>query len=90
MAIKDQKKAAKRWEGKGYEKGQSQQFWMDLLTSVYGVENISDNKRRSKAIPHLAPAFIILSYFTQIDTDSSGQIYNRSIGLAIFQILICF
>jgi type I restriction-modification system DNA methylase subunit len=26
------------WEGKGYEKGQSQTFWLSLLRDVYGVE----------------------------------------------------
>ena len=38
-----QKKKAKEfadyWRGKGYEKGESQKFWIDLLQSVYGVEN---------------------------------------------------
>ena len=32
---------AKRWEGKGYEKGESQTFWIELLTEVFGVENPS-------------------------------------------------
>ena len=32
---------AKRWEGKGYEKGESQLFWTELLTEVYGVESPS-------------------------------------------------
>lgn len=45
MNEKEQKKAAKdfaqRWQGKGYEKGQSQQFWIDLLVNVYGVEDIA-------------------------------------------------
>lgn len=45
MNEKEQKKAAKefaaRWQGKGYEKGQSQQFWIDLLEHVYGVEDIA-------------------------------------------------
>lgn len=27
-----------RWTGQGYEKGQSQMFWLDLLTNVLGVE----------------------------------------------------
>ena len=31
---------AARWEGKGYERGESQLFWADLLTSVFGVENL--------------------------------------------------
>ena len=42
---KAQKKAAKafaeRWKDRGYEKGDSQTFWIDLLTNVYGVENIA-------------------------------------------------
>ena len=32
---------AKRWESKGYEKGESQLFWTELLTEVYGVESPS-------------------------------------------------
>lgn len=33
---------AKEWEGKGYEKGQSQVFWMTLLHDVLGVERPQD------------------------------------------------
>lgn len=32
---------ARRWEGKGYEKGESQTFWIELLTEVFGVESPS-------------------------------------------------
>ena len=28
---------AKRWQGRGYEKGDSQVFWTELLTEVYGI-----------------------------------------------------
>ncbi len=46
MNEKDQKSAAKefaaRWKDKGYEKGESQKFWIDLLTNVYGVKNIAE------------------------------------------------
>ncbi|MBR7084463.1 MAG: methylase, partial [Oscillospiraceae bacterium] len=45
MNGKEQKKAAKefaaRWKDKGYEKGESQKFWIDLLEHVYGVEDIA-------------------------------------------------
>lgn len=38
----DQRKAAKEfadfWKGKGYEKGESQIFWINLLRDVLGVE----------------------------------------------------
>lgn len=46
MTEKEQKKAAKefaeRWKGRGYEKGDSNLFWIDLLTHVYGVDNIAE------------------------------------------------
>lgn len=36
------RKFAKQWEGKGYEKGESQLFWTTLLTEVYGVKDIAN------------------------------------------------
>ena len=36
------KEFAKKWSGKGYEKGESQLFWIELLQNVYNVENIGD------------------------------------------------
>lgn len=32
---------AERWKGRGYEKGDSQVFWTELLTEVYGIDNPS-------------------------------------------------
>lgn len=43
MRDTEQKAAAKKfveyWSGKGYEKGESQPFWLELLGNVFGVEN---------------------------------------------------
>lgn len=43
MTDKEQRQAAKRfaqaWKDKGYEKGQSQAFWLSLLRDVLGVEH---------------------------------------------------
>ena len=43
MTYAQQRAAAKKfasdWKGKGYEKGQSQPFWLSLLRDVYGVEH---------------------------------------------------
>ena len=33
---------AERWAGRGYERGDSQLFWADLLMNVYGVDNIAE------------------------------------------------
>ena len=33
---------AERWRGRGYERGESQPFWIDLLSNVYGIETPSD------------------------------------------------
>ena len=34
-------KFAEKWQGKGYEKGDSQIFWTELLAEVYGIEDPS-------------------------------------------------
>lgn len=43
MTERQQRMEAKRfaeyWKGKGYEKGESQKFWLSLLRDVYGVEH---------------------------------------------------
>lgn len=33
---------AERWKGRGSEKGESQPFWIDLLTNVFGITTPSD------------------------------------------------
>ena len=33
---------AKRWKGRGYEKGESQPFWIDLLINIFGIETPTD------------------------------------------------
>ena len=38
---KNAKEFAERWKGKGYEKGESQKFWLDLLRNVLDVSNAS-------------------------------------------------
>lgn len=45
MNARKQKKQAKdfieRWRGRGNERQDSQSFWLDLLGSVFGIENPS-------------------------------------------------
>lgn len=41
---------AARWEGKGYERGQSQLFWADLLTNVFGVQNLTEFLRYEEQV----------------------------------------
>ncbi len=46
LTLKEQKKAAKifaeKWAGIGDEKQDSQRFWIELLQTVYGIENPAD------------------------------------------------
>ncbi|MCH4178836.1 MAG: hypothetical protein LKF47_03080 [Megasphaera sp.] len=43
MTNEEQRQAAiafvKQWQGKGYEKGESQPFWLSLLRDVLGVDH---------------------------------------------------
>ena len=46
MTQTEQQRAAKKfsqdWQGKGYEKGESQKFWLDLLCNVFGVQDFTN------------------------------------------------
>ena len=43
MNLTMQRKAAREfstyWRGKGYEKGESQRFWIGLLQAIYGIDD---------------------------------------------------
>ena len=46
MTENEQRVAAKafadKWQGKGYEKGETQKFWLELISTVYGVKEPVD------------------------------------------------
>ena len=46
MTQAEQRKAAKKfsedWKDKGYEKGESQKFWLDLLCNVFGIKDFAN------------------------------------------------
>ena len=46
MRISEKKAAARlfaeKWKDKGYEKGESEKFWLELLQNVLGVSNVFD------------------------------------------------
>ena len=46
MTQIEQQKSAKKfienWSGKGYEKGESQKFWLDLICNVFGIQDFSN------------------------------------------------
>ena len=71
MTQTEQKKRAEqfaaRWQGRGYEKGETQKFWIDLLSSVFGVEDYADfiffeeqvkEKIENKTITNFIDAYI--------------------------------
>ena len=49
---------AKRWQGRGYERGDSQIFWADLLMTVFGVEDIAEFIRYEEQVKVDATNFI--------------------------------
>ena len=79
ITAKEQQKAAKefakRWDGRGYEKGESNLFWIDLLTHVYGVENIAEFIRFEDQV-HLDHTSFIDGYIQS----TKVMIEQKSIG----------
>ena len=67
MTQIEQSKAAKKfsedWKDKGYEKGESQPFWMALLRTVFGISE---------------PEKYILRYLYSSVADESGMMWKHS------------
>ncbi|MBP3367581.1 MAG: class I SAM-dependent DNA methyltransferase [Treponema sp.] len=72
---------AKRWQGHGYEKGESQKFYIDLLNNVFGVkdfagfiyfENQIKERFAGKTITNFIDAYIP-STKVMIEQKSSGK-----------------
>lgn len=87
MNTEKQQKAAamefaKRWAGKGYEKGESQRFWLDLLENVYGVEKPTEFVRFEEQVQLDNTSFIdvmIPSTRTMIEMKSLGKDLRKPI-----------
>lgn len=76
------KKFAAKWEGRGYEKGDTQSFWIELLTEVYGVEDASSFIRFEEQVKAGSTKFIDASIDatkTLIEQKSLGKDLRKGI-----------
>ena len=75
-------KFAARWQGKGYEKGESLRFWLDLLGSVFGVERPTEAVEFEDKVRLDKTAFIdvmIPSTHVMIEQKSLGKDLRKPI-----------
>ncbi len=78
MQIRDIKHAARQfkeqWANRGYEKGESQQFWLDLLGHVFGVEDFASFIEFENQV-HLEHTSFIDGYIpsTQVMIEQKGR-----------------
>ena len=82
----EQRKAAKEfaeyWKGKGYEKGESQPFWLSLLNEVYGIEKPEQFITFEEQVHLDNTSFIdgmIPSTHVMIEQKSRGKDLNKKI-----------
>ena len=87
MNTEKQQRAAaeefsKRWTCKGYEKGESQRFWLDLIGNVYGVEKPTEFVEFEDQVKLDSTSFIdvmIPSTHTMIEQKSLGKDLRKPI-----------
>lgn len=91
MTEIERKNAAKKfienWAGKGYEKGEAQKFWLDLLCNVFGIQQFStfidfENQIKEKFTDKTITNFIdayIPSTKIMIEQKSSGKDLRKPI-----------
>ncbi|MBQ7874741.1 MAG: class I SAM-dependent DNA methyltransferase [Oscillospiraceae bacterium] len=86
MKDVEQRKAAKEfaeyWKGKGYEKGESQPFWLSLLNEVFGIEKPEQFMTFEEQVHLDNTSFIdgmIPSTHVMIEQKSRGKDLNKKI-----------
>jgi len=75
---------AKNWENRGYEKGDSQVFWVELLTTVFGVTEISQFISFEDQV-HLDHTSFIDGYIEKTHVMIEQKSINKSLTAAIRQ-----
>ena len=88
MTDMEQKAAAKHfaeyWAGKGYEKGESQPFWLSLLRDVFGVEHPEEYISFEDQV-HLDHTSFIDGYIAESKVLVEQKDINKSLTSAIRQ-----
>lgn len=88
MTDMEQKAAAKHfaeyWAGKGYEKGESQPFWLSLLRDVFGVEHPEEYISFEDQV-HLDHTSFIDGYIAESKVLVEQKGINKSLTSAIRQ-----
>lgn len=88
MTDMEQKTAAKHfaeyWAGKGYEKGESQPFWLSLLRDVFGVEHPEEYISFEDQV-HLDHTSFIDGYIAESKVLVEQKGINKSLTSAIRQ-----
>ena len=86
LTLKAQKKAAKKfaekWLGVGDEKQDTQRFWIELLQTVYGVENASDFIRFEQKVK-----LENISYIDAMIPATHTMIEQKSIGKSLTEVI---
>ena len=75
---------AKNWKDRGYEKGDSQIFWVELLTTVFGVTEISQFISFEDQV-HLDHTSFIDAYIEKTHVMIEQKSINKSLTAAIRQ-----
>lgn len=87
MTNAEQREAARKftnaWKGKGYEKGDTQRFWMSLLSDVLGMDHVADAIVFEKEVVIDGQTKFIDGYIAEtkvlIEQKSLGKDLNKAI-----------
>lgn len=87
MTNAEQREAARKfintWKGKGYEKGDTQRFWMSLLSDVLGMDHVADAIAFEKEVVIDGQTKFIDGYIAEtkvlIEQKSLGKDLNKAV-----------
>ncbi|MDO4487418.1 MAG: N-6 DNA methylase, partial [Bacillota bacterium] len=89
MTNAEQREAARRfinnWRGKGYEKGDTQRFWMSLLYDVLDMDNVADKIEFEKEVVIDGQTKFIDGYIAETKVLIEQKSLNKDLNKAIPQ-----
>lgn len=72
--VERAKEFAKKWDGRGYEKGDTHSFWLELLRDVVGMEDVTTNVRFERSTAERG-------YIDVVIPDAKTVVEQKSLGV---------
>ena len=81
---------AERWKGRGYERGESQPFWIDLLSNVFGIDTPTNGFITFEDHRMVDASNSLMAAFRQPKYSLNRSLWGRICGQASVRVMVLY